>query len=97
MNINDLEICEVVESDNQIIGGKPDTFVQGSVKAKPGKAKASVLAVGVGDKTSAATITGATAAPKYGAAYYAGYASAIEGTKTSYKTASGADSAAKPY
>ncbi|AFY52961.1 hypothetical protein Riv7116_0357 [Rivularia sp. PCC 7116] len=97
MNINDLEVCEVVDSGNQIIGGKPIAFAAGRAKAKPGKAKADAIAVGVGDSTSAATYTGASASPKFGAAYYGAFASAQKGTKVSYDTAYGTDYAAKSY
>ncbi|MEO1428223.1 MAG: hypothetical protein AAFV71_03990 [Cyanobacteria bacterium J06633_8] len=96
MNINDLEICEVVESGTQIIGGRPLAFVGGRAKAKPGKAKANVVAVGVGDVTTTNTSTGAVASPKYGAAYYGGYAVARQGTKVSYDTGYGTDYGAKP-
>ena len=97
MNINDLEICEVVESGNQIIGGKPKSFVEGRAKAKPGKAYADVISVGVGDSTSAGSYTGASTSTKFGAAYYAGYASARKGTDVSFKTGYDADYATKSY
>lgn len=97
MNINDLEICEVVESGNQIIGGKPITLVAVRAKAKPGKAKADAIAVGVGDNTSAGTYTGASASPKYGAAYASAFAASRKGTDVSYKTGYDTDYAAKSY
>ncbi|MBV6623595.1 MAG: hypothetical protein KI793_11765 [Rivularia sp. (in: Bacteria)] len=97
MNINDLEICEVVEFSNQIIGGKPIAFVAGRAKAKPGKAKADAFALGVGDSTSAGTYTGASVSPKYGAAYYGAYATARKGTNVSFKTGYDTDYAAKSY
>lgn len=91
MNINDLETCEFVEFDNQIIGGKPYTFLQGGVKAKRGDAYAYIATIAKGDSTSTGAKSGVSESPYYAAGYYAGYSVAIDGRKVSYKTGYGSD------
>ncbi len=91
MNINDLETCELVECDNQIIGGKPKTYVQGNAKAQPGKAQADVVAVALGDQTSTKTSTGANVSSRSATSYFVGSALARTGNEYDVSYDSGFD------
>ncbi|MDY6899634.1 MAG: hypothetical protein SWZ49_16380 [Cyanobacteriota bacterium] len=81
MNIQDLETCEIVEFDNQIIGGA-QTYVGGNATAKQGKAKADVLAVSLGKNTSTRTKTNANVSKYSSVSSYVG--SAVSQTKDDY-------------
>ncbi|BAY86871.1 hypothetical protein NIES267_63820 [Calothrix parasitica NIES-267] len=94
MNINDLETCEIVEFDNQIIGGKPYTFVKGSVKVEPGNGFANVFSGAKGDYTSTGASSGVSVSSNNAVGYYVGHALATEGRKVSYKIDYGTDYAA---
>ncbi len=85
MNINDLEICEIVELGNQIIGGatadvKVDAF------AKQGKAGGKAAATAIGKYSNAQTKTGAYVNPYVSLGYAVGYAIAWNGKKGAYST-----------
>lgn len=86
MDIQDLGNYEIVESDNQIIGGV-QTYVGGKAKAKKGKAKADVLAVGLGNNTSTKTKTNANVSKYASVSSYVG--SAVSQTKDDYSVSYG--------
>ncbi|MEL7243316.1 MAG: hypothetical protein AAF063_25215 [Cyanobacteria bacterium J06643_5] len=81
MNIQDLGTCEIIELDNQIIGGV-QTYVGGKVKAKQGKAEADVLAVGLGKNNSTNTKTNAYVSKYSSVSSYVG--SAVSQTASDY-------------
>ena len=81
MNIQDLGTCEIIELDNQIIGGA-QTYVGGKANAKGGKANADVLAVGVGKNNSTNTKTNAYVSKYSSVSSYVG--SAVSQTGSDY-------------
>ncbi|MCJ8280813.1 MAG: hypothetical protein MJK14_13220 [Rivularia sp. ALOHA_DT_140] len=82
MNIYDLETCEVIEFDNQIIGGaKAD--VNGKADAKSGKANAGISSVAFGKNNYTTANSSARVYPSSSTAYYAGSAVSRTGRKYS--------------
>ena len=75
MNINDLQVCEVVEFDNQIVGGLT-ADVKGEAIAAPGIAFADVNAEAIGLNTIVKVGSSADVAPYYSSALYHGYGAA---------------------
>ena len=98
MNINDLEICEAVESGNQIIGGRVRTSAKVKAKARPGNAFVKGNSKAFGKETSTKAKTYAETSPYYGLAYGIAYGVARTGRKISVDADAAADAAAKkPY
>ena len=86
MNIQDLGNCEIVELDNQIMGGAA-TYLGGKAKAKQGYADASVTAVGVGKNNSTNTKTNAYVSKYSSVSSYVG--SAVSQTGDDYSVSYG--------